>query len=74
MEIDAHKRRDMSVVDIYGSLLTVDMDEEVIVLLWGRISELMVNTELSIYRNFCDNREQTDGVICQTIEGSVWVT
>ena len=47
-----HNRRDMSVVDIYGSFLTVDMDEEVIVLLWGRISELMVNTELSIYQNF----------------------
>ena len=47
-----HKRRDMYMVDIYGSFLTVDMDEEVIVLLWGRISELMVNTELSIYQNF----------------------
>ena len=52
LEIDTHKRRDMSVVDISGSFLTVDMDEEVIVVLWGRLSELTVNTEPSIYRNF----------------------
>ena len=42
----------MSVVDISGSFLTVDMDEEVIVVLWGRLSELTANTEPSIYRNF----------------------
>ena len=52
LEIDTHKRRDMSVVDISGSFLTVDMDEEVIVVLWGGLSELTVNNEPSIYRNF----------------------
>ena len=43
----------MSVVDIYGSFLTVYMDEEVIVVIWGEgLSELMVNTDPSIYQNF----------------------
>ena len=43
----------MSVVDIYGSFLTVYMDEEVIVVIWvGGLSELMVNTDPSIYQNF----------------------
>ena len=42
----------MSVVDIYGVFLTVDMDEEVIMVLWVSLSELMVNTDPSIYQNF----------------------
>ena len=51
LEIDAYDRIDMYVVDISGSLLTVDMDKEVTMVLRGRISELMVKTEPSIYRN-----------------------
>ena len=44
MEIDALERRDMAVVDISGSLLTVYMDEEVIMVLWVSLSELMEKT------------------------------
>ena len=44
MEIDAHERRDMAVVDISGEFLTVDMDEEVIMVLWVSLSELMAKT------------------------------
>ena len=51
MEIDAHERRDMAVVDISGEFLTVDMGEEVIMVLWVSLSELMAKTEPSIYRN-----------------------
>ena len=51
MEIDAHERRDMAVVDISGEFLTVDMDEEVIMVLWVSLSELMAKTYPSIYRN-----------------------
>ena len=45
MEIDAHERRDMAVVDISRALLAVDMDEEFIIVLWVRLSELMVKTD-----------------------------
>ena len=37
--------------DISGSLLTVDVDKEVTMVIWGRPSELMVKTEPIIYRN-----------------------
>ena len=59
MEIDAHDGIDMYVVDIYGSLLTVDMDKEVTMVILGRLSELMVKTEPIIYRNFAtiENRQ-----------------
>ena len=41
----------MAVVDISGEFLTVDMDEEVIMVLWVSLSELIAKTEPSIYRN-----------------------
>ena len=41
----------MYVVDISGSLITVDMDKEFTMVLCGRLSELMVKTEPSIYRD-----------------------
>ena len=49
----------MYVVDISGSLLTVDMYKEVTMVLRGRLSELMVKTEPSIYRNLVtiENRQ-----------------
>ena len=52
LEIDAYNRIDMYVVDISGSFLIVDMYKEVNMVLWGRLSELMVKTDPSIYRNF----------------------
>ena len=47
-----HERINMAVVDIYGEFLTVDMGEEVIMVLWVSLSELMAKTEPSTYRNF----------------------
>ena len=52
LEIGAHDRIDMYVVDISRSLLTVDMDKEVNMVLWGRLPELMGKTDPSIYQNF----------------------
>ena len=43
-EIDAHKRRDVAVVDIPGTLLTTDMDEYVIKVLQIRLAELILET------------------------------
>ena len=51
LEIDAYDRIDMYVVDISGSLLTMDMDKEVTMVLRVRLSELMAKNEPSIYRN-----------------------
>ena len=52
LEIDAYDRIDMYVVDISGSFIILYMDKEVTMVLWGRLPELMVKTEPSIYRNF----------------------
>jgi hypothetical protein len=40
------------VVDIPGAYLSADMDEEVIMLLRGRLAELMVKTAPNIYRKY----------------------
>ena len=41
----------MAIVDILGCLLTLYMDEEVIMVLRRRLLELMLKTDPSIYRN-----------------------
>jgi hypothetical protein len=50
--IESFERRDVAIVYVPGEFLTVDMDEEVIICLRGRLAELMVKTAPSIYRKF----------------------
>jgi hypothetical protein len=50
--IEAYEGREVDVVDIPGDYLSADMDEEVIMLLRGRLAELMVKTAPNIYRNY----------------------
>jgi hypothetical protein len=42
----------VAIVDVPGEFLTADMDEEVIMCLRGRLTELMVKTAPNIYRKF----------------------
>ena len=48
--IGAYERGYMAVVDISGSFLTADMDRYLIMVLRGRLAELMVNTKPIIYQ------------------------
>jgi hypothetical protein len=48
--IEAFEVKEVAVVDIPGAYLSADMDEEVIMLLRGRFTELMVKTAPNIYR------------------------
>jgi hypothetical protein len=50
--IEAFEGREVAVVDIPGAYLSADMDEEVIMLLRGRLVELMVKTAPNIYRKY----------------------
>jgi hypothetical protein len=50
--IEAYEGREVAVVDIPGAYLSADMDEEVIMLLRGRLAELMVKTAPKIYRKY----------------------
>jgi hypothetical protein len=50
--IEAFEGREVSVVDIPGAYLSADMDEEVIMLLRGRLTELMVKTVPNMYRKY----------------------
>jgi hypothetical protein len=50
--IEAYKGREVAVVDIPGAYLSADMDEEKIMLLRGRLAELMVKTAPNIYGKY----------------------
>jgi hypothetical protein len=47
--IEAYEGREVAVMDIPGAYLSADMDDEVIMLLRGRLAELMVKTAPNIY-------------------------
>jgi hypothetical protein len=49
---DAFKGREVGVVDVLGAYLIADMDEEVIMLLRGRLAELMFKTAPHIYKKY----------------------
>jgi hypothetical protein len=50
--IDAHKGREVAIVDVPGAYLTAEMDEEVSMCIRGRLAELMVNTAPEIYSKY----------------------
>ena len=50
--IETHKIRDSAVLGIPGSFLTTDMEEYVIMVLKGRLVELILNTKPRIYQKF----------------------
>jgi hypothetical protein len=47
--IDAYEERDAEIVDVPGTFLSADMDEEVIMTTRGRLAELMVKAAPNIY-------------------------
>jgi len=50
--IDAHERRDVGCYDIPGAFLHADSDEDITMVLKGRIAELMVQVAPNLYRKY----------------------
>ena len=50
--IDAHEERDVAIVDIPGAFLQADNDEFVLMLLRGKLAEMMVRMNPKIYRKY----------------------
>jgi hypothetical protein len=50
--IDAHERRDVGCFDIPGAFLHADCDEDITMVLKGRLAELMVQVAPNIYRKY----------------------
>ena len=50
--IDSTKRRDITVVDVLEAFLTANMDEEVILLLIGELSEIMESISPTAYKDY----------------------
>ena len=50
--VGAYEHRDVAIVDIPGTYLSVDMDEEVHLCLQGQIAEMMVRTTPEVYTKY----------------------
>ena len=48
--IDAHEKRDMAIVDIPGAFLNTKNDKEIVMCLRGKLVELMVHMNPTLYR------------------------
>jgi hypothetical protein len=61
--IKAFENREVAVIDIPGAYLSANMDEKVIMLLRGRLAELMVKTAPNIYRKYITVDSNTQPVL-----------
>ena len=50
--IDAHERRNVGCYDIPGAFLHADSDENITMVLKGRLAELMVQVAPNLYRKY----------------------
>jgi hypothetical protein len=50
--VDAHKGRDVACYDIPGAFLHADSDEDITMILKGRLAELMVQVAPTLYRKY----------------------
>jgi hypothetical protein len=50
--IDTHEGRDVACFDIPGALLHADVDEDITMVLKGRLAELMVQVAPNLYRKY----------------------
>ncbi len=50
--IDAHEEHDIACFDIPGAFLHADLDEDITMILKGRLAELIVKVVLNLYRKY----------------------
>ena len=74
--IEAHKRRNVVTLDIPGAYLYTDKNEEVVVLLRGRLAELMVQVDPKLNQKYaCYNKhKRSENITRKNTESITWDT
>ncbi len=76
--VDAHKGRDVACFDIPGAFLHMDSDEDIAMILKGRLAELIVQVAPNLYRKYITVDRKGTAILyvriplCQDAEGYVW--
>jgi hypothetical protein len=70
--IDAFEERDVAIVDAPGAFLSVDMDEEVIITIRGRLAELMVKAAPNIYRKYIALDANNQSIIYMKLKNAMY--
>ena len=50
--MDARERRDIAILDIANAFLHATNDKKVLMLLWGKLAEMMVAVDPELYRKY----------------------
>ena len=56
--IDAYEERDVAVVDIQGAYLSADMDDDMFMIIRGKMAELVVAADPTLYRKYISYGEK----------------
>jgi len=64
----------VAVTDIPGAILHVDMEEDVLLLLEGTISELIVKLDPSLYRKYIWENKQGKLMLYVKLKSALWDT
>ena len=70
--IDGHFLRDVATIDIPNTFLWADNDFEVLMKLCGKMVNLLVPLDLSLYRKYVVDQKRRTCFIFQVNEGSLW--
>ena len=62
--IDAHKKRDNAIVDVGHAFLHADNDENILMKLRGKIVELLVQLEPTMYRKYVTTGPNGEPILC----------
>ena len=50
--VDAHEKREIAILDIANAFLHAENDEKILMLLRGKLAEMMVQVDLIMYRKY----------------------
>jgi hypothetical protein len=70
--IDAHERRDVGCYDIPGAFLHADSDEDIRMILKGRLAELMVQVAPNLYRKYITVDKRNTSILYVKIQKALY--
>jgi hypothetical protein len=72
--VDAHEVRDVACYGIPGAFLHADSNDDITMILKGRLVELMVQVAPHLYRECINVDRKGNGILCQDAKGHVLPT
>ena len=70
--VDAHEERDVACYDIPGAFLHANSDEDITMILKGRLAELMVQVAPNLYRKYISVDRKGTAILCVKMQKAMY--